>query len=187
MSKKVNIKEKIMSKKVNIKEKSMSVKSIIIFFLVGVIVIWGGILVFNNIQNKPSSNIQNILSSDIQNKSLLSPELLVSEEEWDFGIVKPNDKPTHIFIIKNEGEGELIIGEIKKSCERLEAVISNSIIQPGESAELTVSFNVTWKGTIEKGSHPTKLQINSNDPQAPRKEIKLYIETEELAAPYLKN
>lgn len=168
-----------MSKKINKKEKIISVKSIIIFFLVGVIVIWGGILVFNNIQNKRSNNIQN--------KSELQPKFLVSEEEWDFGIVKPNDKPTHIFIIKNEGEGELIIGEIKKSCERLEAVISNSIIQPGESAELTVSFNVTWKGTIEKGSHPTKLQINSNDPQAPRKEIKLYIETEELTAPYLKD
>jgi hypothetical protein len=46
----------------------MSVKSIIIFFVVGVIVILRGILVFSNIQNKPSSNIPNKLSSNIPNK-----------------------------------------------------------------------------------------------------------------------
>jgi hypothetical protein len=176
-----------MSNKINIKEKSMSGKNIIIFFLVGVIVIWGGILVFNNIQNKPSSNIPNELSSNIPNQSLLQPKLLVSEEKWDFGIVKPNDKPTHIFIIKNGGEGELIIGELRKSCERLEAAISNSIIQPGESAELTVSFNTIYKGITQKGTHPTNIQINSNDPQVPNKKINLDVNVEELAIPYLKD
>jgi len=186
-----------MANKINIKEKIMSGKNVIIFFLVGVIVILGGILVFNNIQKEPSSNIQNILSSDIQdepssnipNKSELQPKLLVSEEEWDFGIVKPNVEPiSHIFIVKNEGEGELIIGELKKSCLRLEASISNSIIQPGESAELKVSFNTIYKGTIEKGSHPTNLIIYSNDPQVPNKRININVVTEEFAVlPYLKN
>ena len=107
----------------------------------------------------------------------------MSEEEWDFGIVKPNAEPiSHIFIVKNEGEGELIIGELKESCLRLEASISNSKIQPGESAELKVSLNTIYKGTIEKGSHPTNLQINSNDPQVPHKRININVVTEELAA-----
>ena len=172
-----------MSKKINKKEKSMSAKNIIIFFLVGVIVILGGILVFSNIQNKPSSNIPNEPSSNIQNKSLLQPKLLVSEEKWDFGIVKPNDKPTHIFIIKNGGEGELIIGGLKESCTCIEASISNSIIQPGESAEIKVSYDTTgYKGKDEKHIH-----IYSNDPQVPDKRINLYVEIEELAVPYLKD
>jgi hypothetical protein len=165
-----------MSKKINIKEKSMSVKNIIIFFLVGVIVILVGILVFSNIQNKPSSNIPN--------KSLLQPKLLISEEEWDFGKVTRGEKPTHIFIVKNGGEGELIIGGLKESCPCIEASISNSIIQPGESVELKVSYDTTdYVGKDEKHIH-----IYSNDPQVPDKRINLYVEIEEeLAVPYLKD
>ena len=186
-----------MSNKINTKEKSMSGKNIIIFFLVGAIVILGGILVFNNIKNTPSGDIQNTLSSNIPNEpsgniqnkpsnnipnqSLLQPKLVVSEEEWDFGIVKPNVEPiSHIFIVKNEGEGELIIGELRKSCLRLEASISNSKIQPGESAELKVSFNTIYKGAIEKGSHPTNLVIYSNDAQVPNKRINLDVYVKEL-------
>lgn len=60
-----------MSKKINKKEKSVSVKSIINFFLVGVIVILVGILVFSNIQNKPSSNIQN---KSLPNQSSCCPK-----------------------------------------------------------------------------------------------------------------
>ena len=162
-----------MSKKINKKEKIMSVKSIIIYFLVGVIVILVGILVFSNIQNEPSSNIQN--------KSLLQPKLLVSEEEWDFGKVTRGEKPIHIFIVKNGGEGELIIGGLKESCPCIEASISNSIIQPGESAELKVSYDTTdYVGKDEKHIH-----IYSNDPQVPDKRINLYVEIEVLQIPNL--
>lgn len=162
-----------MSKKINIKEKSMSVKNIIIFFLIGVIVILGGILVFSNIQNKPSSNIQN--------KSLLQPKLLVSEEEWDFGKVTRGEKPTHIFIVKNGGEGDLIIEGLKGSCPCIETSISTNRIKPGESAELKVSYDTTdYVGKDEKHLH-----IYSNDPQVPDKWISLYVETEVLQIPNL--
>jgi hypothetical protein len=62
----------------------MSVKSIIIFFAVGVIVILRGILVFSNIQNKPSSNIPNKLSSNIPNKFLLKPQDSVIRRRMGF-------------------------------------------------------------------------------------------------------
>jgi hypothetical protein len=62
----------------------MSVKSIIIFFVVGVIVILRGILVFSNIQNKPSSNIPNKLSSNIPNKFLLKPQDSVIRRRMGF-------------------------------------------------------------------------------------------------------
>ena len=160
-----------MSKKINKKEKVMPVKNIIIFFLVGVIVILGGILVFNNIQNKPSSNIQN--------KSLLQPKLLVSEEEWDFGKVTRGEKPTHIFIVKNGGEGDLIIEGLKGSCPCIETSISTNRIKPGESAELKVSYDTTdYVGKDEKHLH-----IYSNDPREPDKRINLYVEIEVFQIP----
>jgi hypothetical protein len=167
----------------------VSVKSIIIYFLVGVIVILVGILVFSNIKNTPSGDIQNKLSSnipnepssDIQNQSLLQPKLLVSEEKWDFGKVTRGEKPTHIFIVKNGGEGDLIIKGVKPSCVCIEVSISTNRLKPGESAELKVSYDTTdYVGKDEKHLH-----IYSNDPQVPDKWISLYVETEVLQIPNL--
>ena len=164
-----------MSKKINKKEKVMSVKNIIFFFLVGVIVILGGILVFSNIPNNSSNTIQN--------NSGLQPRIIVSEEEWDFGKVTRGEKPTHIFIVKNGGEGDLIIEGVKGSCPCIEASISTNRIKPGESAELKVSYDTTdYVGKDEKHLH-----IYSNDPQVPDKWISLYVEIEELKIPYLKD
>ena len=170
-----------MSKKINKKEKVMPVKNIIIFFLVGVIVILGVILVFSNIQNKPSSNIQNNSSNTIQNNAGPQPRILVSEEEWDFGKVTRGEKPTHIFIVKNGGEGDLIIEGLKGSCPCIETSISTNLIKPGESAELKVTYDTTdYTGKDEKHLH-----IYSNDPQVPDKRINLYVETEVFQTPNL--
>ncbi len=95
-------------------------KNIIILILIVAVLALGGVLVFSNIQNK----------------SGLQPRILVSEEEWDFGKVIQGEKPTHIFIVKNEGKGDLIVERIKVSCGCIETSITTSRIQPGESAEL---------------------------------------------------
>ena len=169
-----------MPKKINKTENITPVKNIIIFFLVGVIVILGGILVFSNIQNKPSnatqnnSTIQNNPSSTTQNNSGPQPKILVSEEKWDFGKVTQGEKPSHIFMVKNEGEGDLIIGGVKGSCPCIEVSISTTLIQPGGSVELTVSYDTTdYAGKDEQHLH-----IFSNDPQVPDKRINLFVETE---------
>ncbi|MBA7499144.1 hypothetical protein ES704_01884 [subsurface metagenome] len=150
-------------------------KNIIIFFLIGVIIILGGVLVFSNIQNNSSNTTQN--------NSGLQPSILVSEEEWDFGKVIQGEKPTHIFIVKNGGEGDLIIERVKESCACIEVSISTTRIQPGESAEVKVSYDTTdYVGKDEKHFH-----IYSNDPQEPDKRINLYVEIEEFAIPYLQD
>jgi len=176
-----------MSKNINKKEKITSVKNMVIFFLVGVIIILGGVLVFSNIQNNPSSTTQNNAtaqnnpSSTAQINSGPQPRILVSEEEWDFGKVTQGEKPTHIFIVKNGGEGDLIIDGLKGSCPCIETSISTTLIQPGGSAELTVSYDTTdYVGKDEKHLH-----IYSNDPQVPDKYISLYVETEVLQTPNL--
>ena len=146
-------------------------KNAIIFFLIGAIIILGGVLVFSNIQNNSSNATQN--------NSGPQPRILVSEQEWDFGKVVQGEKPTHTFIIKNGGEGDLVIERIKESCECIEASISTTLIRPGESAELEVSYDTTdYVGKDEKHLH-----IYSNDPQAPDARIELYVETEAFQIP----
>jgi len=198
MSKKINEKEKVMSKKINEKKESISknvnkvekmvpVKNIIIFILVGVIIILGGFLVFSTTQSNSSnvtqnnSTTQSNSSSVTQNNTGPQPKILMSEEEWDFGKVTRGEKPTHIFTVKNEGEGDLIITGLKESCDCIEASISTTLIEPGGSAELTVSYDTTdYPGKDEKHLH-----IYSNDSQVPDKNISLYVETEVLQIPNL--
>lgn len=156
-------------------------KNIIIFFLIVAVIVLGSVLVFSNIQNNSSNTTQSNSSNAIQNNSGPQPRILVSEEEWDFGKVIQGEKPTHIFIVKNEGEGDLIIEGVKESCACIEASISTNRIKPGESAELKVSYDTTdYVGKDEKHIH-----IYSNDPQEPDKWISLYVETEKLKIPYL--
>jgi len=156
-------------------------KNVIIFFLIGVIIILGSVLVFSNIQNNPSNAIQNKPSSTTQNNSGPQPGILVSEEEWDFGKVAQGEKPTHIFIVKNEGEGDLIIESLKESCACIEVSISATRIKQGESAELKVTYDTTdYVGKDEKHVH-----IYSNDPQEPDKRINLYVDIEVFQIPDL--
>jgi hypothetical protein len=149
-------------------------KNTIIFFLIGAIIILGGVLVFSTTQNNSSN-------ATTQNNFGPQPRILVSEEEWDFGKVTQGEKPTHIFIVKNGGEGDLIIESVKESCPCIEASISTTRIQPGESAEVKVSYDTTdYVGKDEKHIH-----IYSNDPQVPDKRINLYVEIEVFQIPNL--
>jgi len=100
-----------------------------------------------------------VVSDYIQNKSSRPPQLIVSEEEWDFGMVKPNEKPTQIFAIKNEGEEDLLIERVRASCGCVKTSISTKRIKSGKSAELKVIFDTTgYDGKITKD-----IFITSND------------------------
>lgn len=90
-------------------------KNRIFFIFVVIIIIVSVILIFNYIQNKP----------------LQPPKLSLSEEEWDFSMVKPNDKPAHIFMVKNEGDEDLIIERVRVSCGCVKTYISTKLIEPG--------------------------------------------------------
>ena len=159
-------------------------KNIIIFILIVAVIILGGVLVFSNIQNNSSNTTQNNSSNSsntTQNNFGPQPRILVSEQEWDFGKVIQGEKPTHIFIVKNGGEGDLIIDRLKESCPCIEASISTTRIRPGESAEVKVSYDTTdYVGKDEKHFH-----IYSNDPQVPDTRINLYVETEVFQIPNL--
>ncbi len=103
----------------------MGRKKKIIIILISIVVIIGALLIFYNIQNKSSQ----------------PPTISISEEEWDFGRIKEDESPVHIFTIKNIGREELIISRVRASCGCTATMLSSDNIQPGKSAELKVTFN----------------------------------------------
>ena len=140
---------------------------IILFLLIGVIIVLGGILVFSNYLNKP----------------LLPPKLVLSEEKWDFGQVLPDAKPIHIFTVTNGGEEDLIIERINVSCGCIKASITAMRIPPGESAELEVIYDTTGY----RGKDKRHVRIYSNDPVISDKRIDLFVEIEDFKVPYLED
>ena len=138
-------------------------KNKIIIILISIAVIVGAFLLFSNIQNKSSQ----------------PPTISISEEEWDFGKIKEDERPVHIFIIKNIGKEELIISRARASCGCTATMLSSDNIKPGQSAELQVTFNPTgFNGIVKKD-----VTIESNDPQFPKTKVTIIAEVEPIPSP----
>jgi hypothetical protein len=135
-----------------------------IFILLGIIILISVILVIY-LQNKPKT----------------PPKMVLSETEWDFGVVKSNEKPTHLFTIKNEGDEDLLIEKVRASCGCVKTSISTKRIKSGKSVELKVIFDTTgYTGKVGKD-----IFITSNDFQEPEKRIHLSVEVEHQPTPIL--
>ena len=138
----------------------------IFFVLIGVVIIIGTFFAYNNIISK----------------SKLPPKLVLSEEEWDFGKVKPNSKPSHTFILTNKGGKALFIDRVRVSCGCIKTSLSTDKILSGKSAELSVTFDTTgYEGTIGKA-----IYINTNDEKESEKKIRVIIDVEHLTKPKIK-
>ncbi|PKP57330.1 hypothetical protein CVT91_10895 [Candidatus Atribacteria bacterium HGW-Atribacteria-1] len=139
-------------------------RKLIVVFL-GIIIITGVFFTFKSIQNRSSQ----------------PPRLTISEIEWDYGQVKPNEKYTHIFTIKNEGDEELIIERARASCGCIKISLSSKNIQPGKSTELKTIFDTTgYDGKVKK-----EVYITSNDPQEPNRVVNLSLEVEHQTRPVI--
>jgi hypothetical protein len=136
-----------------------------LFILLGIIIVLISVMFFVYIQNKPKT----------------PPRMLLSAVEWDFGIVKPNEKPTRIFTIKNEGDEDLIIERVRASCGCIKTSISTKRIKSGKSAELKMTFDTTgYDGKVSKD-----IFITSNDFQEPEKRMHVSVEVEHQPNPIL--
>ena len=118
-----------------------------------------------------------------QNKYSQPPKLNISEEEWDFGIVKSNEKPIHIFIVKNTGGQDLLIDRVRSSCGCLDASISSRKISPGESTELKATFDTTgYRGKVKKDIY---IKSNDSGEQGLEKKISVSVEVEHQIEPII--
>ncbi|MBE3090736.1 MAG: DUF1573 domain-containing protein, partial [Candidatus Atribacteria bacterium] len=116
---------------------------------------------------------------NIQNKSSQPPTISLSEEEWDFGKIKEDERPIHIFTIKNIGREELIISRVRASCGCTATMLSSDHIQPGQKAELQVTFNPTgYNGLVKKD-----ITIESNDPKLSTTKVTIIAEVEPIPSP----
>lgn len=80
-----------------------------------------------------------------------APELSVEQGSFNFGSIPQGKKVQHNFAIKNSGDAPLQIKQLTASCGCTAAKPSSSLIAPGHSAEIQVTFDSTnFSGPVQK-------------------------------------
>ncbi|MBU5638155.1 DUF1573 domain-containing protein [Geomonas sp. Red69] len=80
-----------------------------------------------------------------------APELLVERGSFNFGTVAQGKKVQHTFTIRNNGDAPLQIKKLDASCGCTAAKPSASVVSPGKSAEIEVSFDSSsFSGKVAK-------------------------------------
>jgi hypothetical protein len=87
------------------------------------------------------------------------PKLEIKERVFDFGTVSQGTVVSHDFVVRNEGESNLIIQRIIPSCGCTAAAVSGDPILPGQERAIKVSFDTAGFS----GEKYKTIRVNTND------------------------
>jgi len=97
------------------------------------------------------------------------PNIEFNRDEWDFGNIKEGEGVSGTFNIRNSGNADLIIGNLRPSCKCTTATISSRTIEPGGMTE--VKFNFNSEGYRDKINQI--IWVESNDPDEKNKKFSI--------------
>ena len=81
------------------------------------------------------------------------PRLEVPEFHHTFGIAGVGQAVEHAFTVRNVGDQDLVVHPQKKTCCGAPKVtIGQEELAPGESTQVTVSFTITYSGSVMKSA-----------------------------------
>jgi hypothetical protein len=103
-------------------------------------------------------------------RSQPQPKIEIPEDNYNFGLIGPQDVVEHEFIIRNVGDAPLTISRAYTTCGCTKAEVSARVIQPGQVATVRLIFDAgfhdTAGQTVRRG-----LIIENNDPNQSEAEI----------------
>lgn len=103
------------------------------------------------------------------NPNVAIPKIVVPELVYDFGMMDPLTMGSHTFEVRNEGTESLVLTGGETTCKCTLVKGSTQIIEPGQSAEITLSWN---SGRIREYYQQTGF-IRTNDPITPEIQLKI--------------
>lgn len=98
----------------------------------------------------------------------------LSEEKFNWGKIKPNEKVNHDFTISNEGKKPLAIHKVKSDGSNTVVHLDKNLLQPGETAKLTVDYT----GSEISGKDNKTITVISSDPFRPAVTLSVECEVE---------
>jgi hypothetical protein len=118
-----------------------------------------------------STNVVDIPASAAGESAGKLPKMIFTDTNYDFGKIKEGDKVTHIFLYKNEGQGDLVISNAIASCGCTKPNFTKGVKHPGDTGTISVTFDSSNKSgkmvklvTISCNCQPSRkyLTINAN-------------------------
>jgi len=91
------------------------------------------------------------------------PKIVCDEPEFDFGERRNDEKVEHEFIIKNAGDGLLLIDKVRTTCGCTVAQPEKKDLQPGESTKIKATLTLANR----QGPQTKSITVESNDPENP--------------------
>lgn len=79
---------------------------------------------------------------------------------FDFGVMRPDEKGQHVFVVKNIGEEALVLKVGASTCKCTVGELGDELLEPGEQTEVTMSWTVL---TNEK-TFGQSAELRTNDP-----------------------
>ena len=100
-----------------------------------------------------------------------APLLEMATRSHDFGSIYERWGVTHVFVVENKGDADLVISNLVTSCGCTTAELSSGVIPPGERADLTVTFDANFHPT--NGPVTRLVWFGTNDPTQPWVEVQI--------------
>src|SRR5260370_41967607 len=98
-----------------------------------------------------------------------APKAIVESPLFDFGTALEGKMVSHVFKIKNTGEGYLDIRGVKTSCGCTTGNPSKTHVAPGDESEISAAFDTRF----QKGHQVRTIMAFTNDPNSPQATITL--------------
>lgn len=103
-----------------------------------------------------------------------APKISFQQLEYNAGTVISGEKVIHKYVFTNTGKSDLIIESAKGSCGCTVAEPKEKVIKPGQSSEITATFDSS--GRI--GENIKTITVKSNDPVQENVQLKLTTKVE---------
>ncbi|TWT52163.1 DUF1573 domain-containing protein [Allorhodopirellula solitaria] len=78
----------------------------------------------------------------------------------DFGVMRPDEKGEHQFVVKNVGDAPLVLKVGASTCKCTVGELGDEMLEPGEQTEVTMS----WTVTTNKNTFGQSAELRTNDP-----------------------
>lgn len=92
---------------------------------------------------------------------LSGPRIQVDETVHDFGVVREGQPAVHVFLIRNTGDQDLEIRNVRTSCGCTAALLSDRVVPPGGEARLKVTYRTRGR----PGPFRKTVTLFTNDPK----------------------
>lgn len=95
--------------------------------------------------------------------------------EFDLGDVPNGEIAARDVVVRNEGDGLLVVEGISTSCSCTAAALEPMRLQPGESGTLHIEYDAGAHGPELRGEQIRQVFITSNDPIQPELVVELAV------------